>query len=1184
MRRSLTSALAVWACQGATNRSRRLFLYLCVSILLLAVVPAWGSPGRMLLVNGKLHRIVRGNDNNIYYAMGHADGDWSFDVEVSAVAKVSWPDKTLSLNANGWPCRTWIPTYGTANNASETFAAEGLAVFNNKIFVAFTADASCTDHTAGMAAYVAEYDLRSTSDFPYGQWTGLYSLGKGSARTDTAAKGWGSGAAITVFNNQLYVITNKGVWTSGEGDNWTAHSFPFATNNPQDEPLDAVTINAPDGPRILIVYGHIDGQHYYYDHLDALDWNPDPTWPGTSYMYPNFGAPSGSVRARVSLTVGTKAGGDAGDDENLAAGALAPAVQLFAQTGEEFTTSNHNPARNAEYVYTAVAGAPGGAWGTWRWDGTRIKYFDHKNPSLMVYPWSDYRCYQGYPAGQAARQLIVLLGGYNWWTTKTPFVYVSDFLVPRNSDLSPSCTTTDGKPAPPPLGVENTTANIKKNYWNLVGVILGSPPFSDQGESRKASPDGALLANLSGVGFDQTTSSTTQTTTETENTASVSVGRRITAGLFDKIHLSKSFDASFKHTSEKESGTSSSETIQIKDEFGTASETVDTLGAYGWGLFTAPHVYVQDWTVYAYNYDYVHGTGHALNLDLQTISTKDTPDYVVEKFDLRNPASSDSIFDGMVSFNYTDIYDNPYLLVRGVTPGETLAYWLMPKNRDTGEVFNWQNDDRWETRAGEGGTTGAGYVCKDTLTHCITQVLSSSASKRTISYALAGDTMTGRGHTNEVGVSLGHTLGLDLALGGFSVGAEGDITVGYDGKFGWNTKTTTGLGTTVSASQMTPGCMDPSCFQSVTVRTYWLHPVSALEGSKGGPPWLPTAYKSQLPWCLTWKVVKACLEGQACDSLPGAATALSPLNASGGISGTGLPPVNAFGRIVSGNGGGDGGNAYSHYFIQGGQMAWGDGEGGQQRIPMTADAFNPSKGVSIEVSGLSWSSSGSGSWKRHGDTWRFQTDPSSKPRVTMTLDFGSATYDLQIQNVDFGGRVPAGVRNTGLSLVVNQQYKFYTVLHNDIDVTWHMSRPPDDNLKIHVTSFQGRYNSATQSGNMSIAGTLPAELPEFGDLKLMVNDHPYVARLITLDGFEQAFETGGVVKYAREGVIVVVDFGKKTWSATFKNQAFHSLLSPQFGRVRAQILVGGVPYSGNEISAEEDHPIGDYSVNLTLVR
>lgn len=416
-------------------------------------------------------------------------------------------------------------------------------------------------------------------------------------------------------------------------------------------------------------------------------------------------------------------------------------------------------------------------------------------------------------------------------------------------------------------------------------------------------------------------------------------------------------------------------------------------------------------------------------------------------------------------------------------------------------------------------------------------------------------------------------MGGEVGLDGFSVGVDNDISVGYDGKFAWNTETTTGVGTEIGAGQLTNNCTDPDCYSSVRVRAFWLHPVTTEN-----VPWLPSAYASQLPWCLTWNLTSACHYGEKEPCGQTSSTPPIPPNVSGrGSSGTALPPANAFGRIVNGAGAGQAADPYSHYSIKGGHMAWLTDEAAVQRIPMTADDFVPSKGVSFEVNRMFWSSTGNGTWKRNGNVWSFQTDPSAQPRVTLDLDFGSATYDLEIQKATFNG-VVAGVTNTRLVLTVNQKYGFYTALNHDIDIGWRWSKPPADNLAMHVTSSQGRYNSANQSGHMAIAGTLPNVMSSFGDVELDVNAHPYLARLITMDGFQQAFESGGVFKYAREGVVLIFDFGKKTWSASFNQRAFHRFLSPRWGTVRAQIKVGGVPWMTQESA------VVDYSANLTLVR
>lgn len=1192
--------------QRPLHKTQRVGLRLCAAVLLLAVLPAWGSPGRMVLVNGKLHRMLRNSeysDNRIKYSRGQPTDDWKWAGDSITLPSLTTP----------WPCDANIPVYGTNSNALEVFAAEGIAVFENKIWVAYTADADCSNPSAGLTAYVSAFDLTPTADAPDGHWT-LFpnekgpdsppvqynKVAKGSAHTDTAAKGWGSGAAITVFGNQLYVFTDNGVYTSGNGTLWTYHNRPFSINalhEAQHEPLDAVTLNTPDGQRILIVYGYISGQKYYYDHLDAVDWNgqfnsPTSTSqariynctngcaydPNDSGLYDLGQGASGRWVGRVSLSVGTKAQGNAGDDNDLAAGELKPTVQLFGQTSESFTSSHHNPARHAEYVYTTVANG----WGTWKWDGTRVKYFDHVNPSLMVYPWSAFQCDSthfdsSYPR-QGMRQYIALLGGFNWWKTETPFAFASDFLVPQHL-RNTACTykdPNDGKTTntPPPAGVENNT-DTKSNYWTLVGVVLGTPPFS-----RNGTTDPTVIKDLSTVRLAQDWTKSVETTTEMENTLSVSVGHKITAGLFDMLNVSKSFDASYKHTWEKESGSKSTVKISIDHTYGSGTVASEAaLGTIGWLVISAPHVYVQNWTVYGYDYQVnSSAAGTALSfvpgvdcsqpssacLDLQTVSTKGSPDYKDMYFDLRDPSASGHLFDGMGSFGYQDIYREP----------ENEDYWLSPTNRLTSEVLNWQYDERWETRAGDGGTTY--YPCPVGYDGCnsITKLLASSGSHDASTYTLEKENMTGSGHTNEVHLERGASIGGELKLDGFSMGAENNISVGYEGKFSWNTKTTTGTGTVVEAGQLVPACAltETDCHRYINVRPYWLHAV-ASHAANGDIPWIPSRFWNQTPWCLTWQITDTCMVGDKNCELDVAMTGDAGLK---GFSGTALPPANAFGRIVNGSGGSDGGARYSHYVVHGGRMSWVNAGGGEHRIPMSADEFVPSKGVTIEVAGGSWSSIGNGSWNRHGDVWTFQTNPSAKPGVTLSLDFGSATYDLNIQNADLNGRILAGVTKARLVLGVNQLYKFYTVLNHDIDIAWQWSKPPIDDKTMHVTSSSGRYGSATQSGKMTIAGTLPANVLDFGDIEIDVNNHPYIVRLMTMDGFQEAFDTGGVFRYSKHGLILVIDFGNKTWSATFNQKAFHHLLSPRWGKMRSRIQVGGVPW------LREDNPIVDYSANLTL--
>ncbi len=454
-----------------------------------------------------------------------------------------------------------------------------------------------------------------------------------------------------------------------DGTTWThqyLYPFYYPPTDPAQEPLDAVTIDAPDGPRILVIYGYVSGQHPYYDYIYAVDWNPALPQGPTNPSIHNFANDGGNFVGRVSLSVGTKASGDAGAGATLAAGALKPAVQLFGQTSERF--AGHNAARHAEYVHDTVANGSG----IWAWDGTRIKYFDDKNPSLIVYPWSESLCEDGNAGKQAIRERMVLLGGFGWWLAKTPFPFTSDFLIPQNQ-VDVYCSS-------PVDGILTNTSEIRKNYWTLVGVILGSPPFSDN------SATGNIYGKLSSVLFDQSTSTSSQTTTTSTSTVSTSVGLKIFGGFKSKSNRASSAwsasgspDVSYQHSWENKHGPTSTATMEISDEYGAGVEIPATFGHPGWAIFSAPHVYVQDWTVYGYDYVYNASTGGTAlkfwdgsTLDIQTQTTKGTPDYIPEQFDLQDPSGNNQslpAWDRSATPTYT------------TTPRPSLIGWRRPISR-----------------------------------------------------------------------------------------------------------------------------------------------------------------------------------------------------------------------------------------------------------------------------------------------------------------------------------------------------------------------------------------------------------------------------------------------------------------------------------------------------------------------
>lgn len=178
------------------------------AVFFLSVQGAWANPGRAVYVNGQVHRIYGGSGSNIKHVAGQprdpSADDWVFV-------------RSGDVQDSGW-CAGWKYMNGS-----------GLAVFDNKIFYSYTSYSSCQG--TAMYAYVGAFDLTKNA------WTTLKRLG--SVRTDLDSEGAGAGAAITVFDNKLYVFTDSGTYTSGDGINWSTYASLLPGGAYQ--PLDAVT-------------------------------------------------------------------------------------------------------------------------------------------------------------------------------------------------------------------------------------------------------------------------------------------------------------------------------------------------------------------------------------------------------------------------------------------------------------------------------------------------------------------------------------------------------------------------------------------------------------------------------------------------------------------------------------------------------------------------------------------------------------------------------------------------------------------------------------------------------------------------------------------------------------------------------------------------------------------------------
>ncbi|HWR52874.1 MAG TPA: hypothetical protein VN428_17320 [Bryobacteraceae bacterium] len=1021
-----------------------------------------------------------------------------------------------------------------------------LAVFNDKIYYAYTAmsqDASgaCSPYANTPSLFVATFDPQRQT------WTGIRQL------LYQIPQVYASGAALTVFNGQLYLFSDKGTHTTGNPEEgWVWHSGALA---PGYEPLDALTIypqNAP--PRVLIAYGRqTSGSTGYYTELYSSTWNGQ------------FGSPL-DVLTRIS---------DAG---HLFNGEVS--LQTGTAINQPFTVMNGTPgwanyqgAKSPSIQLMAVRLPATNIWdrgyvvhyeynistGTWTKDSNYFGAATAYNADLWTYPWYASRCDATKPWLQGLRQFIVV----NYLTmssassgSSSGFAYDSDSLVPQNynpanGDLAiTTCSETGGH--------NNTTANIElniaKHYWTLAGVVLGPPPFSLNGVTDEGS-----ISDLSNVDYGEKHGTAINHTQEMGKQALLSAGLEVSAGFFG-VGVSNSFDISYKHGEDSAHAVESSIATGFNQKMGT-NTGFGTLvpGSIGWAIFQKPTMRVQDYAAHAYDYDVATGAGTYLNQDLTTITKAGSgTDIVPYHFNLANPSTGEIV--GLMAG------------MRGLVPDPATGAGGFPLSTD---LDSWQNVD-WETNSQPWEVVaGSGALGEPSL-----NVLKMTAGQNAGVYLTEEkkDVRT-EGVTNALGIQNTTEVGADTAFGGF----KAHLTVGAD----WSWKTTTSDTTSFTKDvgfnlkmklcgpDVPPGTR---CVTSLEMRPF------ILKAKDSSAPWIPDAFRGQKPWAITWQVLSYQSYIQpapvAASGLV-AATALGPLAAPDlriARYGQSLPPRHASGRIVGGSGGGEPGDPLSHYSLQGGRLQWVDENGVETRIPMTADTFVPADGVSLDINGHTWSSLGeTGEWTRDGDVWTFTSGADVREnRVLLTLDFGQGTFNLQLAKVDFQGRIRAAVGEIPMNITVNGLYTFHTVLRHDFDVTWHLTQPPINNTRMQLTAFNGRYNKAAGSGNMTLEGTLPAVLPAFGDIALKMNDRVLLLQLLSMEGFREAFESGGSFRYVKEGLNINLDFGNKTWAVTLNNQAFQKLLALRWGGSRIALNVGGLPWY------DQEHAIVDFTAKLSL--
>lgn len=1070
---------------------KRTAFLLAVGFLGLWLLPTWtearhvySACSRGVYYCEKMHYISITNDNKVsHFEQVVNTSDWKGPWAIDNTATTGIP----------------LPTGWKRQDPTKNGVGEGVVIFGgNMMHYAVAFDAYNSPHLVS-----STYDIAGKTFLPdiHGSMiaTDLGPLTKNSSGI--------YGVAATVFDEKIYVFTNQfTLFTSDPKGQCYGYTTVISEGLANYNPLDAITFFPAEGPPKVMVLLSYPGT--------AAHGAAYVIWDGPSYLP----LPSTSVKPFATdkvvqggaLVLGTVCGGT---HDYFPKGAMVPCIQIFFMS--------LNGVEPGVYRYEFAIN-----------DGTLTSRGNSSDGSgrfqFRLFPW--YVAQEPDAQGRTVLRQHIVINEYacsndwctGWWWHG--YAIDSDFLVPQNEDTM-GYYGWQGTPTVTLSGDNDEESAIRRNYWSLVGVILGPPPYA---LNERIESD---IKKTSNVIYGEESSGDIDHTNTWSNSVMVSSETELKVGLSKAVGLTAKLDVGYAHGWEGSHSTITSTSAGIEMTCGSDDESTGGFGKHGWAIFLSPTLAEQDNAVYGCDYNVQTGVGTYLNMDLSTVvqaqNLPQNPPSLLTKhyyFELQNPGGPNDEIKGIMKMQ---------------TDSATGAPRIFPESTDleSWHDMSWETaGSPWEIIYGTGLHGGAAAVPL------------AQGDGTDLPFSYTSTTKDSSGQTNSVNVSLGAGLSGDLKIKGFEVGISETLTAGYEGKWTSDTTTTTAFSQSLQIGYHLPllgtECTGPECVKSLTVQPFILLPTDE------SAPWIPEQYKMCRPWCITWQVVAYCYKDGRC----GGQTAA---------------PARAEVTIVGGGGVAEDGseealeNRWSDFAIHGGHLAWLEQDGNQTPIPIGAEGFDPGLGAAVRINRREFTTDPAlGTWTRNGQVWKYKTKKTVKrDAFTLKLDFGTNTWDFEAKKLDLADQFPAGDLNCRVDLLINGMYLLSTRFAGEVQLRFKEHRDDPQQLPLMgLTDYSGAMGSSGQDDHIRLAGTLPADLPAFGDLLFSINGHEKRVPLLALKDFREDVQHGRKVTFDRGGIHLAIDFKKRTWSAAFRGQAAEEIMAPRWGGSRIVVKVGGEPW------------------------